>query len=108
MNVAPSAWAAVSAILAAFGVAFEPSDTVKAVVAAAGGLVLAVYQWQHHRTVRHENELAASLASQRAELSPAAPVSVPPPMPAPSSTIVDAMTTQHVPGRAGTNNGGTP
>lgn len=66
-GIGPSFWAAVTTILAAFGVSYVPSDTVKAVIAAAAGLVIAVWQWQHHRTIRSTNDAAAAIATARAD-----------------------------------------
>lgn len=103
-GLAPQFWALVSTVLAAFGVAYVPSDAVKAVIGAAAGLVLAVYQWQHHRTVRHALTTTAAVAGQKLDVkiaeanaaaaahlaaattpAPAAPDPLPSPAPVPTS-----------------------
>jgi DNA-binding transcriptional LysR family regulator len=75
--VTNSLWTVVTFVLASLGVSYEPSDSVKATVAAGGALLVAVIQWQQHRTIRHHTDAAATVAIARAA-NPPAPVMAPP------------------------------
>lgn len=70
-----------SLVCAVFGIS-DPGmqDIVKAVIAGAAGVVVAVYTWQHHKTTRNADTLAAQLQAKKIEATtppPAPPATVP-------------------------------
>lgn len=63
---APAGAALVSLILATVGIS-DPGmqGTVKAVLAAAAALIVAVYTQQHHKTIRHGDTIAGAVAKMK-------------------------------------------
>lgn len=78
----PGLAALLSLILAAAGIQDPGMQAeVKAVLGAAAGLVVAVYQWQHHKTKRNADNVSGAIAVAKvtaaAAVTPAAPVAAP-------------------------------
>lgn len=67
MNLSPALLTTLASLVCAvFGISDAGMQAdVKSVLAAAAALVVAVYTWQHHRTIRNADKLSAQLQSQK-------------------------------------------
>jgi hypothetical protein len=62
----PALVALVAAVCGIAGVSLSTSAQVQTAVASGAALVLAVWQWQHHRTIRNYDTQAAAVVTAKA------------------------------------------